>query len=1614
MTYLKYSLSLFIGLICSITFAQQVTVDNTLSPQDLIQNTLIKGCVEVSNISSPSNGSSIGIGSFGYFERAASNFPFENGIVLSTGNANSAGNGQNNDILNEGDTTWLTDTDLESTLGISSTVNATSIEFEFISISNQIQFNYILASEEYYGNFPCEYSDGFAFLIREVGTGAPYSNIALVPGTTIPVNTNTVHDEISGFCAASNEDYFEGYNLGDTNYNGRTSVLSATATIQPNVQYQIKLVIADQNDQNYDSAVFIEGNSFDASVDLGEDYSTCTASVELDGNIANTNATYMWFFNDTLMTSENQATITASQSGNYRVEIQLPLADGSCIIEDEINVTLNTTETSDPISDYLLCDDPSNDGIETFDLSTKDSEILASVPSSSYTITYHYSDTDAINNSNAITTAIQNTENPQPIYVRIEDTVNGCLTFSTFNLIVNTSPTISAPTPLEVCDSDNTADGMTAMDLNLLIDDEIILSQPNLVVSYHSSAADATAGVNALPMPYTNTNLTEQIFVSVKNIETGCISTTTLDLSVIESPAINNERHYIDACDADLDGYANFDLTSIIPEVLDGLTGVTVSFHTTEEDAISGLNPIIDETNYANVGFQEQIIYIRVESTSSSCASVTPIELHTNLLLTATNIRDISACDIGDDGTEDFIFDDISVGIINLLPDVEITYYESENDRDNGINPIDASVSYSSTSDPQTIYITLENLTCSEVAQFDLILYPIIQFESVIDLTVCDEDQDGFTTTDLSVLSGDVTNGEEGYEVTYFLTEQDAIDNTNVLPNSYTNTTNPFTLFPRITFSETGCYDYNSFEVTVLPAPESEKPVDIIICDADRDGISQINLNNSIPNSILTTPNRNTRFYNSLLDAQSGTNEITNIANYNAQTEIVFMRVENASTGCFTIEELNIIVNTLPYVGDLSNYIEDYIYCENASDGIGEFLFENKDTEALDTQTEKDVSYYLNASDANNKTNAIDKTSVYQNISNPQNIYVRVDNLTDESCYTTASFSIEVGTNPIYNEPTDWLVCDDISNNGSSVFDFSIKAEEISAGIPDIENVTFYASENDAINNTNALPLEYENIVNPQQIYVNIDNGSLCQSITSFVINVFSVPDVSTVDPIIECDNDTDGILPFDLTVAEANVLDVRQQNIVIAYYANFEDSETESNPITDPNNYSNVSNPQTVYMRVSNSISNCYVALPIELIVNQPPIINDFQNYTACANDTNTVDLTEINPIATDVTYNVLFSYFSNETDAKVNTNALDTNYTYQTNNDTLFVRAEYSTTHCTMYYEFNLKIVPLPIANQPNNLIACDDDFDGLLDFDLTQQNSSILGGQNPNLFTVTYHNTELQANENNSELDTDYIAYDSEIIYARITNNTTGCYSITSFSVTINPLPIIDLDNQVICIDNLPLLVSANTNYSTDSYLWSTGETTPEIDITVIGNYWVTVTTQSGCESTKYFGVTESETATIETTEVLDFSDPNNITVTVSGIGNYLYQLDDLEPQESNFFNNVAMGYHTVTIIDLNGCANITKDVLVVDIPKFFTPNADGDFDTWHIIGIETIPGTIINIFDRYGKRMKQLTSTSPGWDGYYNGQRMPTSDYWYIAEIKRGSIAFEVKGHFTLKH
>ena len=2165
---LKYTLTIF--FICLINFisvqAQQIITDDTVPLEQLIQQNLGQNCVEISNIISNVNGGLNSINSYGYFERSNSSFPFENGILLTTGNVNSAGNVLTTSPLNEGDETWGTDLDLENALGISETLNATSIQFNFVSVANQIQFNYILASEEYQQEYPCFYSDGFAFLIKEAGTSTPFTNIAVIPDTSIPVNTNTIHPVIPGSCVAENETFFEGYNVGDTNYNGRTVVLSATATILPNVEYEIKLIIADQDDQNFDSAVFIEGNSFNANVDLGPDITTCGDSVTLNGDIQNSQATYQWFQNDVSIPGETTPELEVESSGTFKVVVTIQLNETSCVIEDTVEITLDSEQASTLISDYILCDD-NGDGQENFNLTTKNNEVLASVPPSNYDISYHYSLEDSENNANPILGTIQNTSSPQPIYVLIEDTINGCLAFSSFNLLVNEKPEYEEPDPIIACE-DPTLESYTLVDLNIA-NDQILNGSNDLYISYHYSQPEADLGSNPINSPYPNEKMNQTLYVRIYNAETGCYSTTSIAIQFQDSPPINLEDQWLNACEEDEDGIEDFDLTTITNNVLIGVTGLDISFHEIYYDALNNLNPIPDPENYQNTTPNYQLIYIRVTNPTTGCFTVTNLNLYSNIIQSGISEEPFIVCDDpSNDGVADFDLNEVEIELADGREEFDIFFYETEDDRENGINALNHAVPYNVVDNGTTIYATVADGDCIGYVDVILEIAPAVIISPQI-TDYCDEDDDGFTTIIMETFNTVAAQGVPAANVKYYETEADAISNDNILPNYYYNTTNPQTFYIRVTNAQTGCYDISTLEVNVVSAPTVMYPESIIVCDDNADGISTVDLVSKIPEIVPSTAGFDITFYNNYSFAIEGDNAIATPASYTTSTEYIYARVENETTGCFSLSGFYVYINTIPEFIPISNFEN----CEADISGVADFYFYLKDAEILNGQPDKQVLYFETETDAIAGTNPIDKYQAYQNTTSAQVIYVRVENLSDPNCFGTSSFELEVGSIPIFNPAETITLCDDISNDGFVTIDLNDTIDQMIAGSPETLTITFHTSEFDATNNLNEVPLTYTNATNPQQLFARVDNGNYCKGINAFEITIISAPLVYPSTPIERCDDNHDGILNWDITIAEEDILDVRQDNIVVSYFETIDNLEADIDAIDDPENYTNITYPQTVYIKVNNTISNCFVTVPLDLIVNLPPPINDFEtieicdnatstfdlltvndvivddptdivfsyhnstsdahnninpidtnftytsashnmvvrlayattgcyitypfeliinpipianqpntieacddmsndtyeifnlttqntailqgqdlgvfmvsyhntqidaesgenalpedynaqnnetifarvtnintgcfsitsfgtivypapsnvppiticdtdydgismfnlttaesdlyatmpsnvsisyfetqldleansnqittptnytnlsnpqtlyikvlnnaancyttiplelnsnlpppiidfevfeicdnptsqfdlsevefviidsetqailtyyetynnaendtnpladNYTfqsvndvifvriedpttgcfyvydfilqvnplpianqpnaiescdddsndglasfdleaqtntvlgtqssndftvtyhlnitdaeinenpifsdhigfngqfihvriednetgcfsltdftlivnphpdsplplfecdtnydaitpfnlttveadlfttvnpnntisyfetlddlqsdgnpilnpanysnisnpqtvfikvdnsvancftyvplqlyvnlppathvinafdICENDTNSFDLTTINEVISDNHFNVLFNYFSSEADAISNDNILDTNYTYTSTSTIIYVRIEFSTTHCYFIFPFELRVNPIPIANQPANLTTCDDDFDGFFNFELNQQTAVILGNQNANNFSVSYYNTTLDANEDTNPInDVSYSGFNNEIIIARIENNTTGCYNLTNFSLIVNRKPFVAIPDQVVCIDNLPLVVSAETSYDSDTYLWSTNQISSEIEITEIGSYWVTVTSDFGCTTTSTFNVTESQSANIELIETVDFSDPNNIIITISNVtGNYNYILDDGDPQESNIFENVALGYHTITIIDLNGCADVTKDVVVVDAPQFFTPNGDAINPTWHIVGIETLPGSVVYIFNRYGKLITQLGSSTQGWDGTYNGYNMPASDYWFLAEIKQGNVAFEVRGHFALR-
>lgn len=534
-------------------FSQAITVDtNTYTIPELVTDVLVnKTCVPVTNISwrtGTNFGSSNGIG---YFQNTNPNFPLTSGVVLSTGNIANA-SGPNTSLLNDGNTTWTGDTDLESTLlaaGITmNSTNATVLEFDFVPFSPNFDFQFLFASEEY-GNFQCQFSDAFTFLLTNTITGVT-TNLAVVPGTTTPISVTTIRDFLyNSSCPSTNPAYFGTFNGGSeaatsaTNFNGQTVIMNAaSSTLTPNITYHIKLVIADRQDNQADSAIFLGANSFNVGQDvLGPDLTIANNTAICDNStttlVSGLNPaiySFDWTFNGNPI-GGNTPNLTINQSGVYGLTYTI-ISTGCVVTTDYINVEyFNPIITPDPI-DLFKC----SSGLAnyTFDLSINTP--IVSIPRTQ--ISYHLSLANATSNTNPLpnnyTTAASNL--PSLIWIRIEDTATNCFITKSFQLRLTLPPIANLAGDISLCE---TTPGSNTSFFNLGSQTASILGGQSATiydVSYYSDSIEANSGINPIDIsnPIESGNTT--IFARVQTAtDPNCFSITNFNLIVIPRPIID-------------------------------------------------------------------------------------------------------------------------------------------------------------------------------------------------------------------------------------------------------------------------------------------------------------------------------------------------------------------------------------------------------------------------------------------------------------------------------------------------------------------------------------------------------------------------------------------------------------------------------------------------------------------------------------------------------------------------------------------------------------------------------------------------------------------------------------------------------------------------------------------------------------------------------------------------------------------------------------------------------------------------------------------------------------------------------------------------------------------
>jgi gliding motility-associated-like protein len=694
------------------------------------------------------------------------------------------------------------------------------------------------------------------------------------------------------------------------------------------------------------------------------------------------------------------------------------------------------------------------------------------------------------------------------------------------------------------------------------------------------------------------------------------------------------------------------------------------------------------------------------------------------------------------------------------------------------------------------------------------------------------------------------------------------------------------------------------------------------------------------------------------LDLDSDNDSITDIIESQQNTLVSASSFDNNKDGIYDVFS----TGTVPQDTDNDN-IPDYLDLDSDNDGI--YDSDESGTNAINTDIDADgIKNFRELDSDNDKCSDVVEAGYLGNTNatlgstipplvNSNGIVISGNGYINPNINYTIAAPISISTQPQITP-----ICElqntsvTIADNGGNTYQWQLSTDGTNWA-----NITNNATYSGATSNTLSIH-QVSNSMNGFQYRVQLSKaGNSCGLISNpATLTIYALPTLVASIDLKQCDDNSDGISAFNLT-EKNSLISTLNNSEIFTYYTSLFGAQTKDITTLIPNPIAYTSNSRKIWTRVENT-NGCFSISEMNLIVSSTQIPTNFKR-------------------------------------------------------------------------EFQ---------NCDDDIISISTDTDGISEFNFSSVTSNIQGLLIPPLtnYSIKYYPNEADALAETNEIinTTNYrnIGYpNQQDIWVRVESILdNACYGLgPHIKLIVNPKPNIDInadghDDKLVC-SNLPSFFvelnagitdgSPTTNYT---YTWTKDEivlpteTNYNLIVNKNSNYSVTVTTTAGCSRTRTIKVTASDIATINSIDIIDLTDVNSITVNISGKGIYEYSLDaPYGPfQISNLFENVAAGIHDIYIIDKNGCGTITKQVAVIGVPKFFTPNGDGYNDFWNIKGVNTYfnSKSIIYIFDRYGKLIKQILPSSQGWDGTINGEPLPADDYWFTVKLEDGR---ETKGHFSLK-
>ena len=431
---------------------------------------------------------------------------------------------------------------------------------------------------------------------------------------------------------------------------------------------------------------------------------------------------------------------------------------------------------------------------------------------------------------------------------------------------------------------------------------------------------------------------------------------------------------------------------------------------------------------------------------------------------------------------------------------------------------------------------------------------------------VCDDNNDGFASFSMAAISGEIVGQiTPNYLVTHHLSQNDATTGANPLPNTFINTVaNTQVIFAKVINITNNLTQIVIYNLMVNPRP-AVTTFSTNICD-----------NDGTPNGITTTsplssfnPNfsNNNQFgisyFRTLADAQANTNSLIQTTPYTNSTptqEVLFVRVQS-SAGCFSVSQLVLMVQSCLVVCTSPTTL-------SSSNATATSVVLNWVGSNASNQYEVYASA-LGTSGPSETTQGIMATTTPFVLSNlncgtPYAIYVRtVCGNNGNSAWTAPITITTLPCGPAIGQPTNLTQC---QNNGQACFNLTANTSVILANLnPTIYSVSYFTSQADANNNTNA-------IANPSQYCITTASQVIFARVTNTVDNSFQVVGFSLIasqyettvrnlTDMTQCDENNDTVVTFNLTTAQAQI----NSTYVLEYYTSLANAQNRVVPVANP-----------------------------------------------------------------------------------------------------------------------------------------------------------------------------------------------------------------------------------------------------------------------------------------------------------------------------------------------------------------------------------------------------------------------------------------------------------------